>query len=92
MKRSNPFSDDLSKLKVGLEATEDYFYNLLGFFLNKGLPTFVINLLHTNLYRKSLSLRKTKTNKVDAHTNAMRLTSDVGLKPYSNTISIFIIS
>ena len=49
-------SDDLNKVKVGLEATGHYSYNLLGFLLDKGLPTFVINPLHTNLYRKSLSL------------------------------------
>ena len=63
-------SDDLTKVKVGLEATGHYSYNLLGFLLDKGLPTYVINPLHTNLYRKSLSLRKTKTDKVDAHTIA----------------------
>ena len=57
-------SNDLSKVKVGLEATGHYSYNLLGFLLDKGLPTFVINPLHTNLYRKSLSLRKTKTVKL----------------------------
>ena len=49
------------KIKVGLEATGHYSYNILGFLLDKGLPTYVINPLHTNLYRKSLSLRKTKT-------------------------------
>ena len=54
------------KIKVGLEATGHYSYNILGFLLNKGLPTFVINPLHTNLYRKSLSLRKTKADRVDA--------------------------
>ena len=47
------------KIKVGLEATGHYSYNILGFLLDKGLPTYVINPLHTNLYRKSLSLRKT---------------------------------
>ena len=62
-----------SKIKVGLEATGHYSYNLLGFLLDNGLPTFVINPLHTNLYRKSLSLRKTKTDKVDARTIAMML-------------------
>ena len=46
------------KMKVGLEATGHYSYNILGFLLNEGLPTYVINPLHTNLYRKSLSLRK----------------------------------
>ena len=75
---------DLSRVKVGLEATGHYSYNILGFLLDKGLTTFVINPLHTNLYRKSLSLRKTKTDKVDAHTIATMLMSDVNLKSYSD--------
>ena len=78
-------SDDLNKVKVGLEATGHYSYNLLGFLLDKGLPTYVINPLHTNFYRKSLSLRKTKTDKVDAHTIASMIMSDVNLKSYSDT-------
>jgi transposase len=78
-------TDDLTKVKVGLEATGHYSYNILGFLLDKGLTTFVINPLHTNLYRKSLSLRKTKTDKVDAHTIATMLMSDVNLKSYSDT-------
>ena len=73
------------KIKVGLEATGHYSYNILGFLLNKGLPTFVINPLHTNLYRKSLSLRKTKTDRVDARTIATMLMSDVDLKSYTDT-------
>ena len=77
--------EDVSKVKVGLEATGHYSYNLLGYLLDKGLPTYVINPLHTNLYRKSLSLRQTKTDKVDAHTIASMLMSDVNLKSYSNT-------
>ena len=79
-------SDDLSKLKVGLEATGHYSYNLLGFLLDKGLPTYVINPLHTNLFRKSQTLRKTKTDKVDAHTIAKMLLSDENLKPYSDIL------
>ena len=78
-------SDDLTKVKVGLEATGHYSYNLLGFLLDKGLTTFVINPLHTNLYRKSLSLRKTKTDKVDSRTIATMMMSDVNLKSYSDT-------
>ena len=77
-------SSDFSNIKVGLEATGHYSYNLLGYLLDKGLHTFVINPLHTNLYRKSLSLRKTKTDKVDARTIAMMLMSDVNLKSYSD--------
>lgn len=76
--------EDLSKVKVGLEATGHYSYNLLGFLLDKGLTTFVINPLHTNLYRKSLSLRQTKTDKVDARTIASMLMSDVNVKSYSD--------
>lgn len=78
-------SNDLSKVKVGLEATGHYSYNLLGFLLDKGLPTYVINPLHTNLYRKSLSLRKTKTDQVDSRTIATMMMSDMNLKPYSDT-------
>ena len=77
-------SADLSNIKVGLEATGHYSYNILGYLIDKGLPTFVINPLHTNLYRKSLSLRKTKTDKVDARIIAMMLMSDVDLKSYSD--------
>lgn len=72
------------KIKVGLEATGHYSYNIIGFLLNKDLPTFILNPLHTNLYRKSLSLRKTKTDKIDSKTIAMMLLSDVSLKSYSD--------
>ena len=72
------------KIKVGLEATGHYSYNIIGFLLNKGLATFILNPLHTNLYRKSLSLRKTKTDKIDSKTIAMMLLSDVSLKSYSD--------
>ncbi len=82
--RIKSISDDLTKVKVGLEATGHYSYNLLGFLLDKGLTTCVINPLHTNLYRKSLSLRKTKTDKVDSHTIAAMLMSDLNLKSYSD--------
>ena len=83
--RVESVSDDLTKVKVGLEATGHYSYNLLGFLLDKGLTTYVINPLHTNLYRKSLSLRKTKTDKVDSRTIATMMMSDMNLKSYSDT-------
>ena len=78
-------SHPTDKIKVGLEATGHYSYNILGFLLNKGLHTFVINPLQTNLYRKSLSLRKTKTDRVDARTIATMLMSDLDLKSYTDT-------
>ena len=78
-------SQKSDKIKVGLEATGHYSYNILGFLLDCGLPTYVINPLHTNLYRKSLTLRKTKTDRVDARMIATMLLSDVDLKSYTNT-------
>ena len=74
------------KVKVGLEATGHYSCNILGFLKNKGLPTIVINPLYTSLSRKSISLRKTKTDKVDARTIASVIMSDVSLKPYSDKL------
>ena len=79
-------TENFDKIKVGLEATGHYSYNLLGFLLNNGLPTYVLNPLHTNLYRKSLTLRKTKTDKVDARVIASMLMSCVDLKPYTSTL------
>lgn len=73
-----------NNVKIGLEATGHYNYNLLGFLIDKGLPTFVINPLHTNLFRKSLSLRLTKTDKVDARTIALMMMSGVNLQSYSD--------
>ena len=78
-------TSDMSETKVGLEATGHYHLNLLHSLLDNGLPSFVINPLHTNLYRKGQSLRKTKTDKVDAASIAMMLLTDRTLKPYSDT-------
>ena len=75
-----------SKVKVWLEATGHYSCNILGFLKNKGLTTIVINPLYTSLSRKSISLRKTKTDKVDARTIASMIMSDVSLKPYSDKL------
>ena len=86
LSRIQSCSQGESKIKVGLEATGHYSYNLLGFLLDSGLATYVINPLHTNLYRKSLSLRRTKTDRIDARTIAMMLMSDVDLKSYTDTV------
>ena len=74
-----------ASIKVGLEATGHYSYNILGFLLENGLHTYLINPLLTNLYRKSLSLRRTKTDRIDARTIASMLMSDVDLKSYTAT-------
>ena len=83
--RIEEVTTDKAKIKVGLEATGHYSNNLLASLVDMGFPTYVINPLHTNLYRKGLSLRKTKTDKVDASTIAMMLMTDRTLKPYSET-------
>ena len=85
LQRIRACTSPMDKIKVGLEATGHYSYHILGFLLDNGLATFVINPLHTNLYRKSLSLRKTKTDRVDARTIAAMLMSDVDLKSYTDT-------
>ena len=84
--RIKSLAHDLTKVKVGLEATGHYSYNIIGFLLDKGLHTLVINPLHTNLFRKAQSLRKTKTDKVDARTIANMLMSEVNLESYSTTL------
>ena len=85
LQRIQDCTNSQDKIKVGLEATGHYSYNLLGFLLDNSLTTYVLNPLRTNLYRKSLSLRKTKTDRVDARTIASMLLSDAGLKPYTST-------
>jgi transposase len=50
----------------GLEATGHYSYNITAFLRSVSLAPVVFNPLQTNLYRKAHSLRKTKTDKVDA--------------------------
>ena len=52
---------DLSKIKVGLEAKGHYSYNLLGFLLDKHLPSYVINPLLSNLCGHSAPLNHIKS-------------------------------
>ena len=75
------FSNSLDNIKVGLEATGHYSNNILNFLTEKGFNIYLINPLQTNLYVKGQSLRKTKTDKLDAHVIATMLISD-NLKPY----------
>ncbi|MCR4956511.1 MAG: IS110 family transposase [Lachnospiraceae bacterium] len=75
-----------SNVRIGLEATGHYSYNLLGYLTDKGLETYVINPLHTSFYRKSRSLRRTKTDSIDACTIATMLMSDLDLKSYSDAL------
>lgn len=75
------FSNSLDNIKVGLEATGHYSNNILNFLTEKVFNIYLINPLQTTLYVKGQSLRKTKTDKLDAHVIATMLVSD-NLKPY----------
>ena len=54
------------QIKTGLEATGHYSVNLVAFLRSSGIEPVVFNPLQVSQYRKSQSLRKTKTDKVDA--------------------------
>lgn len=81
--RLKSVAPDLNKVKVGLEATGHYSYNILSFLLDKDLATYVLNPLHVNLFRKSTSLRQTKTDRVDARTITTMMMSGVVLTSYT---------
>ncbi len=80
---TNSVSSEIAQFQVALEATGHYHLNLLNFLLGNNFTTFVLNPLHTNLYRKSQTLRKTKTDKTDAVSIAKMLFSELDLQPYS---------
>lgn len=85
LKNINSITDNLENVKIGLEATGHYSYNILGFLTESGLTSYVLNPLHTNLYARGISLRKTKTDKVDASNIALMIMSKQFLKSYSST-------
>lgn len=72
-----------SKIKVGLEATGHYSMNLMNFILENQFPLIVLNPLQTNLFRKAHTLRKSKTDKIDAKLIAIMLQSG-NFKPHSD--------
>ena len=70
------------EIKIGLEATGHYSNNISELLLNKNFPVFIINPLHTSLYKKSQSFRKTKTDKLDTLTICSMLQTQK-LTPYA---------
>jgi len=66
---------DVSKVRVGVEATGHYGSNLISFLLSKGFDIVVFNPLQVDMYRRAGSLRKTKTDKADAKFIAQMLLS-----------------
>ena len=77
-------STDTKIVKVGLEATGHYSNNLLNFLISNNLAVYLINPLHSKLYRKSITLRKTKTDLIDCRILANMLMSE-SLIPYTST-------
>lgn len=75
-------SPDIGNVKVGLESTGHYSNNILTFLIGSNLTVYLLNPLHTSMYRKSLSLRKAKTDKIDAQAIARFILSTPNLKPY----------
>lgn len=73
---------NLNNVKVGLESTGHYSQNLVSFLKQSMLYIKIFNPLHTNLYRKAMTLRKTKTDKCDARFICEMLISDKS-KSYS---------
>ncbi len=72
----NSYSDDLSNIKVGIESTGHYGNNIINFIRKNSLELKIFNPLAVNLYRKAMTLRKTKTDKIDAQIIAQMLFSD----------------
>jgi len=67
--------DQLDHVRIGLEATGHYSINLVAFIRSRGFEPVVFNPLSINLFRKAQTLRKTKTDKMDARCIAAMLLS-----------------
>lgn len=57
---------DPSEIKIGFESTGHYGTNLKSYLSNLGYTYIAFNAYLTHMFSKALSLRKTKTDKVDA--------------------------
>lgn len=71
------------EIEIGLESTGHYGLNLINFIDSKELPLIVLNPLSVNLFRKSVTLRKTKTDKIDCMVIAQMIRSG-DFKSYSH--------
>ena len=75
LKSIRAYSRSVCGVKIGLEATGHYSTNLVAYLQAKGFSLTVFNPLQVNLFRKAQTLRKTKTDKVDARCIAQLLMS-----------------
>jgi transposase len=73
-----------SNVRIGLESTGHYSRNILHFLILEGYNVMFINPLLTNMDRKASSVRKTKTDAIDAKAICMFLIRNQNdFKPYT---------
>ena len=70
-------------VRIGLESTGHYSHNILHYLVGNGFDTMLINPLLTNMERKASSVRKTKTDTIDAKSICMFLMRNQEFKPYT---------
>jgi len=74
---------DIDSIRVGLENTGHYHITIFDFLVQHGLNVVSFNPMLTGQCRKRASIRKTKTDKLDAETIAYMLIEDY---PHSNAL------
>jgi hypothetical protein len=77
-KQSNDYN-----VRIGLESTGHYSHNILHYLVKEGFDTMLINPLLTSMERKASSVRKTKTDTIDAKSICMFLMRNQEFKPYT---------
>ena len=83
MRNAQEFFQD-QNIRIGLESTGHYSINILHHLAKNDYKVMLINPLLTNMDRKSSSLRKTKTDKIDALSICMFLDRNkFDFKPYT---------
>lgn len=75
--------DSSEEKRIGLESTGHYGNNLMRFLCDNNFSFMVFNPYLTEKYRQATSLRKTKTDKIDARIISKMLLS-LDYKPYSS--------
>lgn len=73
---------DDKEIRIGLESTGHYSHNILHYLVKEGFDTMLINPLLTSMERKSSTVRKTKTDTIDAKSICTFLSRNQEFKPY----------
>ena len=76
-------NNDDDKVRIGLESTGHYSHNILHYLVGNGFDTMLTNPLLTNMERKASSVRKTKTDTIDAKSICTFLLRNQEFKPYT---------